>query len=229
MPTRRPSGVVLPTASVQAMTTPTVKEQPARRGPRVPGRGVLDVGAVRRRRAAEEAARRPPHRPSGAITFRGDHGRAHWVSVSPAMPDTGAWTRLVVDTVARAGIWESATVEVGATPDGEDGRTEFRVSPEGDRRWLVVTVSPKAIERGVAYRTLGHELAHVVDELLQAAEQGEAAWERGFSSPHRQEAAEAVALAVEGQVQPGATSFTELLALVQQARRAAGRGRRDTR
>ncbi|CAM5326465.1 hypothetical protein Sdia_24140 [Streptomyces diastaticus subsp. diastaticus] len=172
-----------------------------------PRHRVLNVGAVRAQREAEEAARRPPLAPASSLRFVAS-GSWRWCHVHPRLPDARGWTRLAAALVS-AGPLLSLRVDQGPAL-GHGGHTRFQ-GGDGGAVWASVAVDPEVC--GTPHRTarvIAHELAHVADELATLATVTASAWWASFSDPHRTAAAEAFAVEAEEWLTPRTTA-AELL------------------
>ncbi|MEU0289906.1 hypothetical protein [Streptomyces sp. NPDC006147] len=159
--------------------------------------GTLDVGAVRRQREAEAAARRPPVSPPSALRFVAD-GSWRWSQVDASVPGARGWERLTAELVA-AGPLRSLHVRHGDVIPGADGaHADFRYG-EGGATWAEVVLRP-GLRPHEAERLLAHELGHVADEVANLRSMTAAAWWGDFSDPHRSDQAEAFAVDCESWV-----------------------------
>lgn len=189
-----PAASSAPAGAVRASAVPSA---PVRRHS-------LNVGAVRARREAEAAARRPPLAPGGAMRFVAS-GSWRWAYVDSRLPGARSWLRLAADLVA-AGPFRSLDVRQGETV-GHGGHTSFHQG-DGGAVWASVAVDPrKCGSQHHTERVLRHELAHVGDELAKLSTVTAAAWWRSLNGDaHREAQAEAFAVAAEDWLRPDTTA-----------------------
>lgn len=190
------TAVVANEGSTARDTVPPVRRSsPLTERPRY--RGALDVGAVRRQREAEAAARRPPVAPPSALRFVAA-GSWRWSLVDASVPGARGWDRLAAELVA-AGPLRSLRVRHGEVVAGADGaHADFRYG-DGGAVWAEIVLRPE-LRGHQAERRLAHELGHVGDEVAKLQTVTAASWWSGFSDPHRSAAAETFAVDCESWV-----------------------------
>ncbi|MFJ3635880.1 hypothetical protein [Streptomyces sp. NPDC090112] len=136
----------------------------------------LNVGAVRKDRAAVMVAQSAPVAPPGATRAVGPDGRWRWAYVDPQLVGGHRWASLALGLTTAGPL---VSLEVRRGDCGTDrGRTEIRRGADG-LLWAVITVSPDAGPTPAA--TLRHEFAHVADELVRLRAAGSVeAWHASF-------------------------------------------------
>lgn len=200
----RPSAPVLNLAAARAAmrTAPAPVRPPAR--PTAPARSLALYAA---RRTAEQ-----PEAPRDALHSCAADGSWRWAAVDVMVPSAPEWESLAAGLVA-AGPFRSLHITSGLLTSSY-AITEFQHDGQG-AEWVTVTVD-RRLSPHQARRSIGHELAHVADEIARVELTASLdVWRSTFLHPHRTAQAEAFAHEAEEWVEP----YTRAADLIAAARR----------
>jgi hypothetical protein len=187
----RPAAPVLNLAAARAAMTATSTPVPSQERRTAPARPIA-LHAVR-------TTARQPEAPVHALRSFAADGTLRWAAADVEVSSAPEWESLAARLVA-AGPFRSLHITAGHLTTA-DAETRFQHDAQG-AEWVTVVVD-RRLTGNRARRVIGHELAHVADEIARVELTASLdTWRRTFAHPHRTAQAEAFACEAEEWVDP---------------------------